>query len=306
MNFLIKKKLNRKKVSIILPTYNGIRYIKQSIDSCLNQIYKNIELIIVDDGSSENIKKIIDSYKDDRVFYFRHDKNLGLPSALNTGFFHSTGEYLTWTSDDNYYNSKAIDTMVKYLEEKSDIDFIYTNYYVINEKNKIIGSMKVGSPRVLDYKDCVGACFLYRRKVYEKIGEYNSDFILAEDYEYWLRVRKHFKMKKLNKYLYFYRKHDDSLTALNKNAFIQKQAAKASQKYVPLWAKRYHYGWFFFYKKNYKKSARCFIESLFSNPFHFVTWNALFYSLLNIINPTFTEDLKNLKNITKTKFNKIL
>jgi len=72
------------KVSIVLPTYNGAKYIRQSIDSCLNQTYKNIELIIVNDGSTDGTPEIIRSYEDGRIKYLTHEKNKGLPHALNT------------------------------------------------------------------------------------------------------------------------------------------------------------------------------------------------------------------------------
>src|SRR3990170_3452478 len=107
------------KVSIVLPTYNGEKYIRQSIDSCLNQTHENIELIIVDDCSIDNTPEIIKSYKDSRVKSLRHDQNKFLPHALNTGFSNATGEYLTWTSDDNYYAKEAIEKMVSFLKNRN-------------------------------------------------------------------------------------------------------------------------------------------------------------------------------------------
>ena len=107
------------KVSIVLPTYNGAKYIRQCINSCLNQTYNNIELIIVDDGSKDETPDIIKSYKDERIKYIMHARNLGLPYALNTGFRNAVGEYLTWTSDDNYYTKKAIETMLSFIKDKN-------------------------------------------------------------------------------------------------------------------------------------------------------------------------------------------
>jgi glycosyltransferase involved in cell wall biosynthesis len=297
-------KILNSKVSIVLPTYNGSMYIRQSIDSCLSQTYKNIELIIVDDGSSEDIEQIVRSYNDDRIFYFRHSRSLGLPDALNTGFSHTMGKYLTWTSDDNFYDTKAIEVMVKFLEENSKIDFVYTNYYAVDENGKILESIMVDSPKVLDRKDCIGPCFLYKRKIYEKIGGYDSNFILVEDYEYWLRVREQFRMQKLNEYLYFYRRHEESLSSQNKSALIEEQAAKASRKYIPLWARYYHQGWVCLYKKDYQRATKFFIKSLFSNPFHFIIWEVLFYSFLSIFSPSFAESLREFKNNIRDRFNK--
>lgn len=99
---------NSPKVSIVLPTYNGARYLRQSIDSCLGQTYRNLELIVVDDASTDTTPEIIRSYQDPRIRVIRHEKSKMLPESLNTGFRAVSGDYLTWTSDDNYYVPEAI------------------------------------------------------------------------------------------------------------------------------------------------------------------------------------------------------
>ena len=200
------------KVSIVLPTYNGAKYLRQSIDSCLNQTYKNIELIIVDDGSMDETPQIIGSYQDERIKYVRHDKNKRLPYALNTGFAMATGEYLTWTSDDNYYAENAIESMVALLQINKAIDFVYANYYAINDNGAVLQSISVGPSESLKEYNCIGSCFLYSRKVYEVLGGYNPDAFLAEDYEYWIRIFKRFRMQKLDKFVYWHRLHPRSLT----------------------------------------------------------------------------------------------
>src|SRR3989338_10314783 len=109
------------KVSIVLPTYNGARYLRQSIDSCLSQTYKNIELIIVDDCSTDETPDIVHSYNDPRIRYVRNKTNQRLPRSLNIGFALTTAEYLTWTSDDNEFLPQAIETMLKVLLEDKTI-----------------------------------------------------------------------------------------------------------------------------------------------------------------------------------------
>lgn len=205
-------KIDNEKISIVMPTYNGLRHIRQSIESCLNQTYKNIELIVVDDGSVEDIKSVIDTYNDNRIKYIRHGKNLGLPKALNTGFSATTGGYLTWTSDDNYYAPEALETMACYLKENNKIDFVYTDFYILNEEGKIIQKGVVPDPEVLKEYYCVGYCFLYTRKVYETIGKYDSKYFLSEDYDYFLRIYNNFKMAKISQAVYYYRVHNNSLS----------------------------------------------------------------------------------------------
>src|SRR5207245_11490776 len=116
-NFDEKSKL----VSIVLPVYNGSRFLHQSIDSCLQQTYRNIELIVVDDGSEDNSVDIVKSYDDDRIKLMRHQTNKKLLDALNTGFKHKSLIYLTLTLHDNYYAPTAIAKVVNYLEKNPHI-----------------------------------------------------------------------------------------------------------------------------------------------------------------------------------------
>jgi glycosyltransferase involved in cell wall biosynthesis len=199
------------KVSIILPTHNGAKYIRKSIESCLNQTYKNIELIIVDDGSTDETPEIIRSFKDERIKHFRHKKNAGLPNALNTGFANSHGEYLTWTSDDNYYLATAIEELLAFLRKNSDVDFVYADYWVHYFETGYEELRRLPDPNNLAKENCVGACFLYTRRVYEAVGNYDPRYRLVEDYDYWIRIFNRFKTKHYLKPLYVYGEHPESL-----------------------------------------------------------------------------------------------
>lgn len=206
-------------VSIVLPVYNGERYLKESIDSIISQTYQNWELIIVDDCSSDNSPVIAKHYeeKDNRIKYYRNEQNIKLPRSLNKGFSIAKGNYLTWTSDDNMYLPEALSRMVNELE-KNQVDFVFATCDVINETGEIVEVW--AAPR--DYQtaimkgDFVGACFLYTRKVYETIGEYDANKFLVEDYDYWLRIFCRFKVYNITEHLYRYRWHKGSLTSTEK------------------------------------------------------------------------------------------
>jgi glycosyltransferase involved in cell wall biosynthesis len=199
------------KVSIVLPTYNGSRYIRQSIDSCLNQTYRNIELIVVDDCSTDNIAEIVKSYSDPRVRYVRNEKNQRLPQSLNIGFAQSQGEYVTWTSDDNIYAPEAIEKMLAFLM-KHRHDFVFCDYYFFNDDDLNHPTLVQLPDKVAFHKiNPVRACFLYTRKVKDAVGDYDPAMELAEDYEYWIRVSKKFKMHHYPKPLYYYRVHQAQL-----------------------------------------------------------------------------------------------
>ncbi len=201
-----------KLVSIVLPTYNGESFLRQSIESCLNQTYKNIELIIVNDCSTDKTEEIVLSFNDSRIIYHKNVSNQKLPRSLNIGYEIANGDYLTWTSDDNYYHEEAIEKLANHLE-KNQIDLAYASYWTIDAENNITGERSAGEAKNILLDNVVKACFLYKKEVLEKVGEYNPDLFLVEDYDFWIRiVLNNFKIKDINEKLYFYRFHDGSLT----------------------------------------------------------------------------------------------
>ena len=204
------------RVSIVLPVYNGSKLFRRSIDSCLKQTYKDFELILVDDCSTDSTPEIIRSYKDPRIRYFRNEKNQRLPKSLNIGFMRATGEYLTWTSDDNEYEPEAIETMLDCLLKNPGTDFVYADfwaYYEESDKKELIRLDNLD----LKVRNRIGGAFLYTRKVYETIGGYNSNYEMVEDYDYWIRIFKRFKTIHSAEAHYLYRYHTQSLTTTRLN-----------------------------------------------------------------------------------------
>lgn len=202
-------------VSIVLPVYNGERFLGISIESCLKQTYKNWELLIIDDGSSDGSEEIARDYsrKDSRIRYYRNPENLKLPKTLNRGFSLVKGDYLTWTSDDNYYRPEAIEKMVSALG-KTGAGFTFTACSIIDEYGVTVSVNRAPKDyhhAIWDY-DFVGACFLYTREVYETIGDYDSDMFLCEDYDYWLRIFACFNVEYIDEDLYAYRQHGGALS----------------------------------------------------------------------------------------------
>lgn len=209
-------------VTIVLPTYNGIRFLKDSIRSCLTQTHRNLELVVVDDGSRLDVAGVVAGFPDPRIRYVRHEKNQGVAAGLNTGFASSRGRFLTWTSDDNRFAPDAIETLVRFLRKYPEIGFVYAQSRLVDENDVVTGLLPIGPPESLQVNNFIGACFLYRREVYEQVGEYRKVF-LAEDYDYWVRVLLSFRMQRLLKPLYFYRTHPESLTARFSSADVDER-----------------------------------------------------------------------------------
>jgi hypothetical protein len=218
-------------VSIVLPTWNGDTYLEDAIASCLGQTWQNLELVIVDDGSTNPATaKILGRVSDSRVRIFRQEPNGGLPAALNRGFAEARGAYLTWTSDDNRFYPEAIEKMLGFLRE-TNADFVYAPFRPVDENDEPVGEPGLPPLDFLPIQNCVGACFLYSRQVMEMVGEYDTEARLAEDYDYWARAYKRFKMRRLDAVLYDYRFHGGNLTAEEGTARVEEKVAEAARRH---------------------------------------------------------------------------
>lgn len=202
-------------VSIVLPVYNGARYLSEALDSCLGQTHARLEVVVVDDASRDETPAIVEAYarRDRRVVAVRNERNLRLPGALNVGFARASGRLLTWTSHDNYYAPDAIETLVRYLCTWPDVDFVYSAFRPVDENGQVAPQPTfLSAPWRLRHWNVVGPYFLYRRAVWEAVGEFRTDMEFLEDYEYWVRVAKHFRLARLHLPRYFYRSHPDSMS----------------------------------------------------------------------------------------------
>ena len=215
-------------VSIILPTYNGSKYIRQSIESCLCQTYDNIELIIVDDCSTDDTPKIIREFahSDKRVRLIQNSENRKLPASLNIGHQYARGNYITWTSDDNFYYPSAIQEMISHMLTLH-ADIVFANMDIVDKDGKLDGERyygghyRTGPSDELPLKNPIGACFLYTENVYQVVNGYNEDLFCTEDWDFWLKCyNADFSFEHLDKTLYTYRYHEKNLTAQNKERII--------------------------------------------------------------------------------------
>ncbi len=221
-------------VSIVLPVYNQGNFLHKAIEGALNQSYKNIELIIVNDGSTDNTKEVIEEWqKRDCRIKAIHQENKKLPGALNAGFKIAQGKYLTWTSADNIQLYKQIETLLDYLKRNPDKGMVFSDYQIICEKGHLLYNSNfrtwnqskedtsiIRLPDAVTVKNFhdtddnfIGASFLYRKEIADKVGEYDERFFGAEDLDYWLRMHKITEFGHIKDILYKYRVHAGSLSA---------------------------------------------------------------------------------------------
>ncbi|MDR3195485.1 MAG: glycosyltransferase [Endomicrobium sp.] len=231
-------------ISIVLPTYNGERYIRQSIKSIIRQTEKFWELIVVDDCSTDTTANIAKEYegKDQRIKVITNEKNEKLPRALNIGFRKALGRFFTWTSDDNLYKPEALSIMSEYLLRNLDTDLVFCSSDIVDENLALIRDENVSGIRALDLVNYnkIGACFMYRREIANSIGEYDDNMFCAEDYDYWCRIAIAGKIRSLPYNLYVYRSHANSLTETAGKEAVEKMKIVRNKYVVPLMLKYYN------------------------------------------------------------------
>lgn len=215
------------KISVILPVYNGEKYLQDSIESVLGQTFQDFELIIVDDCSTDESPVIAKKYAESnsKIVYVRNEINLKLPASLNKGFELASGPYWTWTSCDNIFLPNAFSILVSKLDSAPEVGLVYSSMHIIDDHSKIISNLEAGPSKDIILRNVVGACFMYKASLAKQVGQYNQDMFLCEDYEYWLRIARVSKIKPITDNLYLYRRHYQSLSHIREREIIKKGIA---------------------------------------------------------------------------------
>ncbi|MEE2888770.1 MAG: glycosyltransferase family 2 protein [Planctomycetota bacterium] len=220
------------RISVILPVYNQCDLLAESIKSVLFQTYADVELILINDGSSDDVEPVLEMFAADPRVRILTQPNLKLPAALSNAFRFADGDYRTWTSADNVMEPTQLAEQVRFLEENPTTALVYADYRVIGlDGEPLLGSgfrphnrsshasSEVRLPRdpigleVLQ-DNFVGACFLYRGWVGRLVGDYSSELGI-EDHDYWMRIFAGFGIEHIGSdaLLYRYRWHDNSLSS---------------------------------------------------------------------------------------------
>lgn len=178
-------------ISIIIPVFNGEKYLNEAIDSALLQTYSNVEIIVVNDGSNDNTEKIALSYGN-KIKYFKK-QNGGVSTALNLGIEKMNGEYFSWLSHDDIYYPNKIEEQVKFLNQCNNKKIIlYTDYEIIDNESNFIADVILNHEELNNKKEygllrCKinGVSLLIPKKAFEEAGLFNTELRCTQDYEKW-------------------------------------------------------------------------------------------------------------------------
>lgn len=207
-------------VSIVIPVYNGSNYLRKAIESALNQTYKNIEIIVVNDGSDDNgaTEQIALSYGE-KVRYFSKP-NGGVATALNLGIESMRGEYFSWLSHDDIYLSEKIEKQIACLAKKNHPKtIVYCGYDIINEKSEIIARVdplllyaidKLNIPLFPLLKDILHGCsLLIHKSHFERCGLFDENLKSTQDYALWFKILRNADICYLHEFLVLSRAHSE-------------------------------------------------------------------------------------------------
>lgn len=181
------------KVTVVIPCYNGARYLGQAIDSVLNQTYSDYEIVVVDDGSTDATAQVVAGYGD-KVRYL-YQENQGLPAARNRGVASSTGDYLTFLDADDLLLPNKLARQVAALEAEPRLGLVASGYQCIDENGWVLGDQRPwnGRPTIDPMTVLIGGltvvhAVLLRRFWFDRVGGFDPSFRYSEDMDLWYRL----------------------------------------------------------------------------------------------------------------------
>jgi len=218
------------KVSICIPSYNHGAFIGKTIQSVFDQTFQDFEIIVVDDCSTDNSDRVIKSFKDSRIKFFKNEKNLGMVPNANKALKLAKGEFIGILNSDDYYDPKMIEAALKAFDKNPEIGFTYPSYAVVNENGEIITKVKSCTcNKVFTSKEGFKKLALGNvappsgviviRKCYEDVGPFDEEFPYCHDWNMWLRLSLKYDFACLSDYLLYYRMHHGNTSVALYNSF---------------------------------------------------------------------------------------
>lgn len=206
------------KVDVIMPAYNTQKYIKDSIDSVLSQTYTDFNLIIINDGSTDNTSHIIDSYDDERILHIELEENVGVATALNIGLMHTESDFIARFDSDDLMFANRLEKQLQFFQENPSIDILGGAMCTYMGKNHTCSQ-----PHIIQHHKQIKTALMVTypiahptvmmRKTVADSFRYDSRFVASEDLEAWTRLIHHFTFANINENLIHYRMRPESETS---------------------------------------------------------------------------------------------
>lgn len=220
-------------VTVYITNFNYGKFIKQAIESVLIQTEQSFELIIIDDGSTDNSKEIIEKYNDLKNIRIVYQKNKGLNVTNNIALRAARGKYIVRLDADDYFSPNALELLLEKLESDSMLGMVFPDYFIVDTQGEVLERQKRhdfdNEVKLFD-QAAHGACTMIRVKFLREIGGYDESFSCQDGYELWVKFTSKFKVSNINEPLFYYRKHGKNLTS-NEDKILDTRAT-INSKYV--------------------------------------------------------------------------
>lgn len=221
-------------VSVVIPTFNRSRYIVETLKSIANQTFKDFECLVIDDGSTDNTKEIVSEFcqKDSRFIYHLRPNTIpkGANSCRNHGVSQSQGIFVSFCDDDDFWISEKLKFQIDVFNKNTNIYVVTGDIEYVDEKGVSTNIIKSHWPKNHGY---VFKNFLIknrtsmvtpmlRREVIENVGQFNTNFVIAEDWEFWRRVSYCYEFYSLKEVLAYVRLHDGNISNTRKKSVFER------------------------------------------------------------------------------------
>ncbi len=262
-------------VSVVIPAYNVEKTVKETLESVVNQIYKNLEVIVVDDGSTDStftiVREFAKHYSNIRVF---SKNNEGLPATRNYGFQFVSGEYLLFLDADDKLDITYVSSCIEQFHNNNQLDIVYTQTQFFERETGILDVIAYSKQAILR-TNCFTATAMMKSENFKSIGLYDTNLKFAEDWEMWIRMTERFdNVYKIEKPLFYYRKRhsNDSMTDQNWKKNVSDDAL--------LYIYNKHYALFKKFDYGIEKLIdRVYSEEKYKKKYYNIWYKKLFYYL---------------------------
>lgn len=206
---------NQPLVTVYITNYNYGRYLDQSISSVLHQTFPSIELLIIDDGSTDNSVEVIERFAAHPSIKVIYQRNKGLNTTNNIAMRAAAGKYIVRLDADDFFEPEAVERMVAVLEADEDLGLVFPDYYYVDEEGK-----RTGEERRHNFENEVslfdqpahGACTMIRLSYLKELGGYNESFDCQDGYDLWVKFVTKYRVTNVNTPLFSYRRHHANST----------------------------------------------------------------------------------------------
>ena len=220
-----------KNVSVVITCYNGVQWISEAIESILAQTYRDFELVIIDDGSTDNSKEMVALHLSDERVRYVYQRNRGFSAAVNRGIKESSGSLIGFIGQDDLWMPNKLELQVKYLSEHKDVDLVHSNYCSIDSEGRIINLRDIKIPDVSLKKEVVKQLFLnnfigfetvlVKRQCFDEVGFFDERMVGFSDHDMWLRIAGSFYIGYLDLPLVKKREHEFQLSKVRIEAVLR-------------------------------------------------------------------------------------